>query len=141
MENGIAQSDRLSMASSIESRLPLVDYKLIETVVGLHKTYPVSADAAPKRWFREAASGLVPDFVLNRRKRGFSPPWRQWGHAIAAAHGDELIDGYLVQNGVVRPEVARKQRQELIPRLSGPRPLASLSLGLENWCRQMSAGS
>jgi asparagine synthase (glutamine-hydrolysing) len=141
MENGIAQSDRLAMTASIESRLPLVDYKLVETVVGLHKTYPFSADAAPKQWFRDAASGLLPDFVLNRRKRGFSPPWRQWGLALANAYGDQLVDGYLVQNGILRPDVARLQRRELLPRLTGPRPLAGLSLGLENWCRQMSAAS
>jgi len=137
MENGIAQSDRLTMASSIESRLPLVDYRLVETVIGLHKSYAVSEQAVPKQWFRDAVSGLLPDFVLNRRKRGFSPPWRQWGLALATAHGDQLVDGYLVQNGVIRPEAARRQRHELYPRLSGPRPLASLSLGLENWCRQM----
>lgn len=141
MENGIAQGDRLSMAASVESRLPLVDYRLVETVIGLHKTYPLSADARPKQWLREAVSGLLPDFVLNRRKVGFSPPWRQWGHALAEVYGDQLIDGYLVQNGVIRPETAKQQRRDLYPRLSGPRPLAGLSLGLENWCRQMSATS
>jgi asparagine synthase (glutamine-hydrolysing) len=141
MENGIAQGDRLSMAASVESRLPLVDYRLVETVIGLHKTYPLPRDARPKQWFREAMSGIVPDFVLNRRKSGFSPPWRQWGHALAVTHGDQLINGYLVQNGIIRPEIAEQQRRDLTPRLSGPRPMAGLSLALENWCRQMSASS
>ncbi len=36
--NGINQADRLSMASSVECRLPLVDYKLVELVIGLRKT-------------------------------------------------------------------------------------------------------
>src|SRR5271170_7405042 len=109
MENGIAQGDRLSMAASVEARLPMVDYRLVETVIGLHKTYPLTADARPKQWLREAVTGLVPEFVVNRRKLGFSPPWRQWGKAIAAAHGEQLIDGYLVQHGIIRPEVARQQ--------------------------------
>jgi asparagine synthase (glutamine-hydrolysing) len=140
-ENGIAQSDRLSMAASVESRLPLVDYRLVETVIGLHKTYPLSRDARPKQWLRDAMSSVVPDFVLNRRKVGFSPPWRQWGHALAVTHGDQLIDGYLVQNGILRPETAKQHREALFPRFSGPQPMAGLSLGLENWCRQMSSGS
>jgi asparagine synthase (glutamine-hydrolysing) len=140
MENGIAQSDRLSMAASVESRLPLVDYRLVETVIGLHKTYPLASGARPKEWFREAMSGLLPDFVLNRRKVGFSPPWRQWGRALADTYGDLLIDGYLVQHGVLRPETAIQQRADLYPRLTGPRPLASLSLSLESWCRQMDSG-
>jgi asparagine synthase (glutamine-hydrolysing) len=136
-ENGIAQSDRLSMAASVESRLPLVDYRLVETVIGLHKTYALRPDAVPKQWFRDALAGLLPDFVLNRPKRGFSPPWRQWAQALAQSHGHELIDGYLVQNAIIRPEAARRQLKELFPHFSGPRPLAGLSLGLENWCRQM----
>lgn len=141
MENGIAQADRLSMSASVEARLPLVDYRLVETVIGLHKTYPFSSGAHPKQWFLEAVAGLVPDFVLKRRKRGFSPPWRQWGHALAVSHGDQLVDGYLVQNRIIRPEAAKQQRKDLIPRISGPRPMAQLTLALENWCRQMTAAS
>ena len=137
MENGIAQSDRLSMAASVESRLPLVDYRLVETVVGLHKTYPVPGGAQPKQWLRDAMAGVLPRFVLDRRKRGFSPPWRQWSRALAATFGEQLDGGYLVQTGVLLPEAARQQRHDLFPRPSGPRPLAGLSLGLENWCRQM----
>jgi asparagine synthase (glutamine-hydrolysing) len=139
LENGIAQSDRLTMAASVESRLPLVDYRLVETVVGLHKSYALAPDAAPKQWFRDALAGLLPDFVINRRKRGFSPPWRQWAQALALSHGPEILDGYLVQSGIIRPEVARKQLEDLFPHFAGPRPLAGQTLGLENWCRQMTS--
>jgi asparagine synthase (glutamine-hydrolysing) len=140
LENGIAQGDRLSMAAGVESRLPLVDHRLVETVIGLHKTFPVSADARPKEWFREAVRGLVPEFVLERRKLGFSPPWRQWGHSLAHAFGSQLVDGYLVQNGIIRADAAERQRLDLFPKVTGPRELANLSLGLENWCRGMSEG-
>ena len=37
LENGMAQGDRLSMSNSIELRLPLIDYKFVETVIGLRK--------------------------------------------------------------------------------------------------------
>jgi asparagine synthase (glutamine-hydrolysing) len=141
LENGMTQSDRLSMAASIESRLPLVDYRLVETVVGLHKTYPLAANSTPKQWLREAVTGILPDFVLKRRKVGFSPPWRQWGQALAESHGDQLIDGYLVQHDIIPAAVAVSQREALYPRMSGPQPMASLSLSLENWCRQMSSGA
>jgi asparagine synthase (glutamine-hydrolysing) len=141
LENGIAQSDRLTMASSVESRLPLVDYRLVETVIGLHKTYPLERGASPKAWLREATSDLLPDFVLQRRKRGFSPPWREWGRALSLTFGDQLPDGYLVQTGVLRPEAATAQRRLLRSNLMGPDPLAGLSLSLENWCRHMITGS
>jgi asparagine synthase (glutamine-hydrolysing) len=141
VENGITQADRLCMAASVEARLPFVDYRLVETVVGLRKTYPFSDLEAPKQWLREAVSDLLPATVLARRKRGFSPPWRQWARAIAASHGHELTDGYLVQNGALEPAAAECQRKDLNGRLTGPRPLAGMSLCLENWCRQMVGGS
>jgi len=137
MENGIAQCDRLAMAASVESRLPLVDHRLIETVIGLHKGRPDAATLKPKQWLRGAVADLLPEFVLERRKTGFSPPWRQWGEALAAHYGRQLLDGYLVQTGVIPSQVARDLHRELVPRVSGPGILATLTLGLENWCRQL----
>jgi asparagine synthase (glutamine-hydrolysing) len=137
MENGIAQCDRLAMASSVESRLPLVDHRLVETVIGLHKTHPDAAKLAPKEWLRGAVADRLPDFVLRRRKTGFSPPWREWGVALATRYGPQLLDGSLVQTGVLPAQVARDLHRELMPRITGPGVLATLTLGLENWCRQL----
>ena len=138
-ENGIAQGDRLSMAASVELRLPFVDYKFVETVVGLSKAHPGEASAQPKKWLRDAVQGIVPDFVMTRRKRGFSPPWRTWNKALSNAYGDQLLDGYLVQHGVITPKAARYERQRLNPHPLGmPALLSGKTLVLENWCRQMS---
>src|SRR5262249_34861404 len=86
LENGLAQGDRLSMASSVELRLPLVDYRLAEIVIGLRKVHR-DIHCGPKRWLRDAVKGVVPDFVLQRRKRGFSPPWRVWAKSLDRAFG------------------------------------------------------
>jgi asparagine synthase (glutamine-hydrolysing) len=137
-ENGIAQGDRLSMASSVELRLPFVDYRLVETVIGLLKTHPVT-QPQHKKWLKDAVRDIVPPFVTSRRKRGFSPPWRSWSKALAEAYGDQLIDGYLVQHGVLQADAAREQRHRLSPTAwGGPDVIAGRSLVLENWCRQMS---
>ena len=72
------------MASSVELRLPLVDYRLVETVIGLHKAHP-APDSQSKQWLIEAVKDVLPPFVLSRRKRGFAPPWR--AAASAGARG------------------------------------------------------
>jgi asparagine synthase (glutamine-hydrolysing) len=137
-ENGIAQGDRLSMASSVELRLPLVDYRLVEIVIGLHKAHPVT-QPQHKRWLQDAVRDIVPPFVMSRRKRGFGPPWRSWRKALSEAYGDQLVDGYLVQSGVLSSEAAREQRRRLSPMpWAGPDVIAGRSLTLENWCRQLS---
>src|SRR5208282_2378050 len=70
-------SERLSMASSVELRMPLLDYRLIEKVVGLSKVHRPH-DLAHKSWLRAALRGTLSDEILDRPKRGFEPPTREW---------------------------------------------------------------
>ena len=99
--NGINQSDRLSMAASVESRLPLVDYRLVETVIGLRRRIE-DWRLPPKAWLRDALSEGLPKAILDRPKRGFTPPWRSWSKQIFLEHGDALPHGILVEMGVIR---------------------------------------
>lgn len=38
---------------------------------------------------------VLPEWVINRPKRGFTPPIREWHQAVFSAHGVELEDGVL----------------------------------------------
>ncbi|MBN1186528.1 MAG: asparagine synthase (glutamine-hydrolyzing) [Bacteroidales bacterium] len=72
--------DRNSMAHSVESRAPFVDYRLVEFVFGLPSEYKVKI-AVTKYILREALKGLVPDKILNRYdKLGFATPQDSWFH-------------------------------------------------------------
>lgn len=137
--NGVVQGDRLAMASSVEMRLPLLDRHFVETVIGLRKS---SSDARlpPKEWLKRAAEGLLPEWVLERPKRGFAPPVGEWHAALFAAHGDSLRGGYLVQNGVVKHEAAERLARGKFP-AGLTSPLSFKALVLEQWCRRMSAES
>lgn len=66
-------SDRLGMANSMEIRSPLLDYRLVEFVSRLPEG--MKYDAMPKGFYKECLRGIVPDYILNARKRGFEPPW------------------------------------------------------------------
>jgi asparagine synthase (glutamine-hydrolysing) len=134
IENGIAQGDRLSMASSVELRLPLVDYRLVETVVGLRK---VQSDSSlpPKAWLKKALQGVLPKWVVDRPKRGFQPPVRTWHRALVARYGRMIEDGFLVQSGIVTQEAARSLAQSSLG-FGAKSILASEALVLELWCRQ-----
>jgi asparagine synthase (glutamine-hydrolysing) len=135
--NGVAQGDRLAMASSVETRLPLLDRRLVETIIGLRKTR-TDVRLPPKAWLKSAVEGLLPDWVLRRPKRGFAPPVGEWHQALFDAHGDALRDGHLVQSGILNQDGA-----DLLARGSFPEgltsPLSFKALVLEQWCRQMSA--
>ncbi|HEX5832354.1 MAG TPA: asparagine synthase-related protein, partial [Pyrinomonadaceae bacterium] len=134
-ENGVTQGDRLGMASSIEMRLPLLDHVLVETVIGLRKAH-TDVDEPPKAWFKAALKDILPDDVINRPKRGFSPPTMEWHRELFAAHGVSLRDGYLYQNGVLTRESAEQLSSGPFPNNSTT-PLSFKALVLEQWCRQM----
>jgi len=130
LNNGIAQGDRLGMASSVELRLPFVDFRLWETVVGLRKGGNSDVALPPKSWLRAAMKDLLPAEVIGRPKRGFTAPLSTWT-SLVEAYGSNLHDGYLVQHGILQAEGAR--------RLIADRSLIRLcfrALVLELWCRQ-----
>jgi asparagine synthase (glutamine-hydrolysing) len=136
-ENGVTQGDRLGMASSIEMRLPLLDHRLVETVIGLRKVH-TDVDQPPKAWFKAALKGILPDDVISRRKRGFSPPVAEWHRALFGAYGDSVANGYLRQNDVLSETSARELAAGPFPHDSTT-PLSFKALVLEQWCQRMTS--
>jgi asparagine synthase (glutamine-hydrolysing) len=136
-ENGVAQGDRLSMASSVEMRLPLLDHKLVETIIGLRKAQS-DIGLPAKSWLKEAVKDLLPSEVIERPKRGFTPPVRRWHEALFAAYGDSLREGFLTGHGVLSREGG--ERLSSGPISAGAIcPLSFKALVLEQWCRGMLA--
>jgi asparagine synthase (glutamine-hydrolysing) len=134
---GLAQGDRYAMAVGVEARIPLLDYRLAETVVGLRKSRPGPIEG-PKQWLREAMRGVLPDEVLDRPKRGFTPPIYAWHRALMERWGHTLRDGVLVRHGVLSRDGAAR-----LAAMSVPEPgfswLPFAALVLETWCREMEA--
>lgn len=138
-ENGVTQGDRLGMASSIEMRLPLLDHRLVETVIGLRKAQS-DVNKPPKAWLKAAIKDLLPEHVINRRKRGFSPPVMEWHRALFAAYGPSLRDGYLLQHGVLTDASAAQLSAGPFPS-DNITPMSFKALVLEQWCRQLAPTS
>ena len=123
------------MASSVEMRLPLTDYKFVETVIGLRKAKS-DAKLPPKYWLKEAVKDVLPNWVLHRPKRGFAPPTREWHKALFESYGDSLRDGFLVKTEILTPESGLFFSKGEFPE-SAICPLSFKALVLEQWCRQM----
>jgi asparagine synthase (glutamine-hydrolysing) len=70
--------DRTSMASSLESRVPLLDDAVIELAATMHTRWKVR-DGIPKRVLRDAVDDLLPPLVRERHdKRGLPTPFGIW---------------------------------------------------------------
>jgi asparagine synthase (glutamine-hydrolysing) len=73
----LRDTDSVSMARSLEVRVPLLDTPLVEFVGAL----PAAArwrDGQPKALLSEAIADLLPPEILTQKKRTFTLPWEEW---------------------------------------------------------------
>jgi asparagine synthase (glutamine-hydrolysing) len=134
-QNGLCQGDRLFMASSVELRIPLVDYRLVETVVGLRKAR-TDIRLEPKAWFKAAIRDVVPSWIMSRPKLGFSPPAWEWMESLRETFWPRIVSGYLVDKGFLLPAGAAEMARPH-SRITGWGGVFFKTLVLESWCRTM----
>jgi len=91
----LRDTDSVSMANSLEVRVPLLDHHLVEFVAAL-PTAAKHSSYQPKALLAEALSDILPEEVVNQQKRTFTLPWEHWLHGplglrVAVSLG-ELVD-------------------------------------------------
>jgi len=73
----LVKVDRMSMAHSLETRTPFLDYRLIEYMVNVHKNIKMH-QFERKSVLRSVMGDKLPSELLSAPKRGFSIPLREW---------------------------------------------------------------
>jgi len=64
------------MANSVEGRVPFLDHRFVELSTSLPRNYKLSNAGKYKRILKDATKGLVPDYIIGRRKAAFGMPLR-----------------------------------------------------------------
>lgn len=70
-------TDKMSMAVSLECRVPLLDHQLVELAAAMPSSIKVR-DGRLKHLMKASLADLLPDDILNRKKRGFGTPMGAW---------------------------------------------------------------
>ena len=104
--------DRISMAFSIESRVPFLDYRLVEFCFGLPYQAKIQGSTT-KAILRKAMANTLPAGVCGRRdKLGFPVPLAHWlRHELKQPVEDILLSDRLGQRGVIHPATLKKRLQ------------------------------
>jgi asparagine synthase (glutamine-hydrolysing) len=131
----LMKQDQMSMAASIESRVPFLDHKLVEFAASLPDEWKLSGWTT-KRVLREAMRDVLPKAILNRPKMGFPVPFASWvrGPWNQVAR-DVLLDRRTRERGVLEPAaVERLLRDHASGRTDGGDRIWAL-MNLELWYR------
>jgi asparagine synthase (glutamine-hydrolysing) len=70
-------TDKMTMATSLECRVPLLDQQLVELAARMPGRYKIRGRTL-KHILKKALTGLLPPDILHRRKRGFGAPMGAW---------------------------------------------------------------
>ena len=104
----LVKVDRASMAVSLETRAPLLDYRLIEFAAGL--PYSMRLRGRTGKWaLREMLYRRVPRALLERAKMGFGVPLDSWLRGPLRDWAESLLDPRrLAQEGYFEPQIVRR---------------------------------
>jgi asparagine synthase (glutamine-hydrolysing) len=69
--------DKMTMATSLEARVPFLDHKLVEFAMAIPRDLKFNRGQT-KYILKRALKGVIPERVLNRRKVGFGAPINEW---------------------------------------------------------------
>ena len=99
----LVKVDRATMAWGLESRNPLLDYRVVEFARALPGCLHTER-IGDKPVLRQVLERLLPAELFTRPKQGFSVPIREWFRGpLAPALRDSLNDGWLTSSGYFRP--------------------------------------
>ena len=104
----LMKQDQMSMAASIESRVPFLDHELVEFTATIPAKYQTRGMAG-KYILKEAVEDLLPKDIVYRRKMGFPTPWAYWLNGPQLQSLEQLLlEPRTLARGYFRPEAVRK---------------------------------
>jgi asparagine synthase (glutamine-hydrolysing) len=117
-------TDKMSMATSLEARVPLLDHELVEAVTALPSSSKIKGRNL--RFIqKKSMEGRLPDSVLRKKKRGFGCPVGAWFRSdlrpllldtlaapVLKRHG--LLNAEKVQGVIAEHEKCREDRTDLL---------------------------
>jgi asparagine synthase (glutamine-hydrolysing) len=136
LDDILTKVDRMSMAVSLEARVPLLDHHLVEFAASVPMSLKIRGGRG-KHLLRRFLEGKVPKQIIDRPKKGFEAPTGEWLRGpLAPMAGDFLLGPSARARGIFSPiEVLRLWREHQSGSRDHRHRLWSL-LMLELWFRQ-----
>ncbi len=125
--------DKMSMGVSLEGRVPFLDHKFIELVLGIPTAMKLPG-GAPKALLKKAVRGVIPDEIIDRPKQGFGVPVYEWFFDRLGDRARAEIDDFCQQSDLMDREEVRRFAGK------GPGSQVWFLLNLALWWKEYIAG-
>ncbi len=127
--------DKLSMAHSLETRVPLLDNELVDFVSNLPWSLLCDGESG-KIIFRESVRPWVAESIYNKPKMGFGPPDASWYRgALRPFIEQQLSETTIRRRGIFQPDFVKKTLDDHFSSRANNVPMIWSLLCLESWCR------
>jgi asparagine synthase (glutamine-hydrolysing) len=135
----LIKADKMTMANSIELRVPLLDHKVLEFAASLPPQQKINGRNT-KYILKRALSQKIPGQIRNRKKAGFPVPYASWiRRELKGLVRDVLLDSKTCERGYFRKDAVEKLLAENSNGRDFSKEIFSL-LSLELWQRTFIEG-
>jgi asparagine synthase (glutamine-hydrolysing) len=133
----LMKQDKMSMAASIETRVPYLDHHLVELAFAMPDSAKVRGRVG-KYLLKKVSKGLVPEAVVNRPKMGFPVPIDQWFRVPGNPFIDVLLDAGSLREGLLEEKFVRRRVGDFMAGQNNSVEIWAM-LNLELWRREFLA--
>lgn len=107
LDDNLTKVDRMTMANSLEARVPFLDHKLVERVSMIPPGIK-SKGFQTKSLLRNAVKLLLPPSIQKGKKRGFTPPLPFWiRDELRTFVSDIFLEDRLARLGIINPQYCK----------------------------------
>ena len=139
-DNCLVKIDRMSMAVSLESRVPLLDKELVELAFRIPENYKV-ANGKTKVLLKKIAARHVPHECVYRPKEGFSIPIKNWLKTRLRPLMEELLNyKNIEQEGLFQPASIKKLKHEHLSGVNNHSHILWSLMVFQDWRRRWLEG-
>jgi len=110
----LTKVDRMSMANSLEVRVPFLDYTIVDFAFSLPSDYKIDA-FSKKKILKETFAHMLPPELMQRGKQGFEVPLLKWfkTEMKSTIQNDLIKDNFIDAQGIFNTAETFKLKQEL----------------------------
>jgi asparagine synthase (glutamine-hydrolysing) len=132
----LTKVDRMSMAHSLEARVPLLDHPLVEFMATVPSSLKLRRFTT-KYLMRRAVRDRLPRTVLKGPKRGFNVPMPGWlAGDLRGFMTDTLSPQRITQTGIFQPAAVTRLVDEHLGRVADHSRALWALIVLEHWARR-----